>query len=398
MEKTWVKIPEVLFFQEGPGVRNTQYTTEGVKLLNVANLVEGKVDLSTSDRYISESEAYGKYRHFLCDVGDFVVASSGIKVDYIDKKMGFIDESMLPLCMNTSTIRFKVLDENRLRIRYFMYYLKSRHFKQQLFREITGSAQLNYGPSHLKKMSIPLINIKKQDEIIACMDVIQSITEMCKQELKKYDELIKARFVEMFGDSKLNDKCWNSGIVSDYYDVKGGKRIPKGMGYADEVTSHPYLRATDMKNETILDDDIHYINEEVFEHIKRYIVKGGDIYLTNVGVNLGMAGVIPDKYNGANLTENAVKLMPKTKKIINGVFLAHYINSPGIQDYINARKMSVGVPKLAIFRIETLPLLIPPIELQNQFAAFVAEVDKSKLMFQKLHQKLNILQQKAGDI
>ena len=203
MEKTWVKIPEVLFFQEGPGVRNTQYTTEGVKLLNVANLVEGKVDLSTSDRYISESEAYGKYRHFLCDVGDFVVASSGIKVDYIDKKMGFIDESMLPLCMNTSTIRFKVLDENRLRIRYFMYYLKSRHFKQQLFREITGSAQLNYGPSHLKKMSIPLINIKKQDEIIACMDVIQSITEMCKQELKKYDELIKARFVEMFGDSRL---------------------------------------------------------------------------------------------------------------------------------------------------------------------------------------------------
>ena len=60
--------------------------------------------------------------------------------------------------------------------------------------------------------------------------------------------------------------------------------------------------------------------------------------------------------------------------------------------------MSVGVPKLAIFRIETLPLLIPPIELQNQFAAFVAEVDKSKLMFQKLHKKLNILQKKAGDI
>ena len=52
MQKVWVNIPDVLFFQEGPGVRNTQYTTEGVKLLNVANLVDGKVDLSTSDRYI----------------------------------------------------------------------------------------------------------------------------------------------------------------------------------------------------------------------------------------------------------------------------------------------------------------------------------------------------------
>ena len=151
MEKIWVKIQEVLFFQEGPGVRNTQYTTEGVKLLNVSNLVNGKVDLSTSDRYISKEEAYGKYKHFLCDAGDFIVASSGIKVEYIDKKMGFINETMLPLCMNTSTIRFKTLDPERLRIRYFMFYLKSQNFKNQLFRQITGSAQLNYGPSHLKK-------------------------------------------------------------------------------------------------------------------------------------------------------------------------------------------------------------------------------------------------------
>ncbi|WP_348029881.1 restriction endonuclease subunit S, partial [Eubacterium sp. CAG:156] len=210
MEKTWVNISNVLFFQEGPGVRNTQYTTEGVKLLNVANLVDGKVDLSTSDRYISEDEAYGKYKHFLCDAGDFIIASSGIKVEYIDKKMGFVDESMLPLCMNTSTIRFKVLDDNQLRIRYFMYYLKSQHFKNQLFKQITGSAQLNYGPSHLKKMIMPLINLSKQDEIIACMDKVQSIIEMRQQELVKLDDLIKARFVEMFGNPVYNEKGWET--------------------------------------------------------------------------------------------------------------------------------------------------------------------------------------------
>ena len=167
MEKQWVKISDVLFFQEGPGVRNTQYTSEGVKLLNVANLVDGKVDLSTSDRYISEEEAYGKYKHFLCDDGDLIVASSGIKVEYFDKKMGFIDSSMLPLCMNTSTIRFKVLNPQKLEIRFFMYYLKSNSFKEQLARHITGSAQLNYGPSHLNKMIMPLVTLEKQKEIMA---------------------------------------------------------------------------------------------------------------------------------------------------------------------------------------------------------------------------------------
>lgn len=74
-----------------------------------------------------------------------------------------------------------------------------------------------------------------------------------------------------------------------------------------------------------------------------------------------------------------VKLVTKTKRVLEGAFLAHYINSPGIQDYISERKMSVGVPKLAIFRIETMPLLLPPIELQIQFIKFYKQVDKSKL-------------------
>lgn len=165
--------------------------------------------------------------------------------------------------------------------------------------------------------------------------------------------------------------------------MKGGKRIPKGMGYAERKTNHPYLRASDMKNATILDDDIHYIDEEVYKRIKRYTVNAHDIYLTNVGVNLGMAGVIPKQYDGANLTENAVKLVPKDKILLNGMFLSYYINSPGIQHYINERKMSVGVPKLAIFRIESMPLLLPPLELQNQFASFVEEVDKSRSRIQK---------------
>ena len=96
-----------------------------------------------------------------------------------------------------------------------------------------------------------------------------------------------------------------------------------------------------------------------------------------------MAGVIPPKFDGASLTENAVKLVPKAEKILEGLFLAHYINSPGIQDYINERKMAVGVPKLAIFRIETMPLLIPPIEVQKDFITFVEQVNKSKVAVQK---------------
>ena len=128
MKHNWGKelFPKIVWFQEGPGVRNTQYRDTGVKLLNVANLVDSHVDLSTSNRYISEEEAYGKYKHFLVDDGDFIIASSGIQASYFHKKMGFINKTHLPLCMNTSTIRFKVLDDSKLNIYFFVTIQRTR--------------------------------------------------------------------------------------------------------------------------------------------------------------------------------------------------------------------------------------------------------------------------------
>lgn len=263
--------------------------------------------------------------------------------------------------------------------------------RNKLINQGSGSTFKAIGKSNLEELRIPIVDEMTQKKIMNLMDATEQIIRQRQIELQLFDDLIKARFIELFGDPKINDKSWDIGIISDYYEVKGGKRIPKGMGYTDAITTHPYLRASDMKNGTIIDDDIHYIDDEVYEHIKRYIVNGGDVYLTNVGVNLGMAGVIPDKYDGANLTENAVKLVPKKHNTIDGIFLSHYINSRGIQNYINERKMAVGVPKLAIFRIETMPILLPPPKLQKLFVDFVHQVDKSKAAVQKALDETQLL-------
>ena len=281
------------------------------------------------------------------------------------------------------------LNDDSVLLDYLYYYLLS---KKEYVNEIgRGVAQNNINMKILREMEIAIPTKEEQNKTTDVLNQVYKLIALRKEQLAKLDQLVKSRFIELFGDPKLNDKGWDSGVVADYFDVKGGKRIPKGMGYSDKKTNHPYLRASDMKNETILEDDIHYIDEDVFQHIKRYTVKGGDIYLTNVGVNLGMAGVIPQKFDGASLTENAVKLVPKTEKVIDGLFLAHYINSPGIQEYINERKMSVGVPKLAIFRIETMPLLIPPMDIQQDFNTFVEQTDKSKLAIQQSLDKLELL-------
>ena len=295
--------------------------------------------------------------------------------------LGEVGILKIDACSNQAIAGLSLKEDSNILKEYLYYYLKSKN--KDVNNLGRGVAQNNINLSLLRKFKIPVIPLRQQKKIIEVLDNVSSTINNYERELALLDELVKARFVEMFGDPRINEKKWKAGKIVDYFEVKGGKRIPKGMGYAERKTNHPYLRASDMKNATILDDDIHYIDEEVYKRIKRYTVNAHDIYLTNVGVNLGMAGVIPKQYDGANLTENAVKLVPKDKILLNGMFLSYYINSPGIQHYINERKMSVGVPKLAIFRIESMPLLLPPLELQNQFASFVQEIDKSQFV---LHQ------------
>ena len=380
MKKTWVSIPDVLFFQEGPGVRNTQYTTEGVKLLNVANLVDGKIDLSTSDRYISEEEAYGKYKHFLCDAGDFIIASSGIKVEYIDKKMGFVDDTMLPLCMNTSTIRFKVLDEKQLRIRYFMYYLKSQNFKEQLFRQITGSAQLNYGPSHLKKMIIPLISLGKQDEIVACMDKVQNIIDMRQQELVYLDDLIKARFVEMFGDMYLNSKGWSEAKLESMADVVSG--ITKGRKTkSEDLTEVPYMAVSNVKDGYIDWTTVKTI-EATQQEIEQYRLLADDVLMTEGGDpdKVGRGAIIKEPLENC-IHQNHIFRVRLDESVMLPEFFAEYLQHQRSKRYfLGCAKQTTGIASINMTQLRALPVLMPPLSKQEEFVLFKAQVNKSKFI------------------
>lgn len=384
MTKKWVNIADVLFFQEGPGVRNTQYTTSGVKLLNVANLVDGKVDLSKSDRYISEEEAYGKYRHFLCDDGDFVIASSGIKVEYIDKKMGFVDASMLPLCMNTSTIRFKVLDENQLRIRYFMYYLKSKHFKEQLTKQITGSAQLNYGPSHLKKMIMPLIDITVQDEIISCMDKLQSIIETRQRELIELDRLMKARFVELFGDPRSNPFGFEKKRLRDTCKVITGNTPSRAIAeyYGDYIE---WIKTDNIVSGILNPTQATESLSEKGMNVGRTVEKDSILMACIAGSIASIGRVcITDRTVAFNQQINAV--VPEQYNILFLYVLFQMSKDYLVEDINMALKGILSKSKL-----EEKEFIIPPMDLQEQFSDFVKQVNKSKVAVQKALDETQIL-------
>lgn len=376
--KEWIKISDLLFFQEGPGVRNTQYTQSGVKLLNVANLVNGKVDLSTSDRYISEDEAYGRYKHFLCDDGDFIIASSGIKVEYFDRKMGFVDSSMLPLCMNTSTIRFKVIDSKRLNIKYFMYYLKSIHFKQQLSKFITGSAQLNFGPSHLKKMNMPLVSLKEQNDIVEKLSKVELLLDKYNGEIKLLDELIKARFVEMFGDVGMGLFNYQTCKLGDVAKVGSSHRV-----FTTEFVESgiPFYRGTEIGELANGKKPInpYYISEEHYKRLAEDETKPliGDLLMPSI-CNKGQVWMV-DSEEPFYYKDGRVLCISPNKEVFNSRFLQYFMREKTLVEYPKIGSGSTFA-EFKIFLLKDMDVLVPPLELQNQFASFVEEIDKSRLL------------------
>ena len=358
-------ITKYVWFQEGPGVRKEQYTSNGVKLLNVANLVDGKVDLSTSDRFISKEEANGRYKHFLVDEGDLIIASSGIQVSYFDKKMGFIQKNQLPLCMNTSTIRFKSLDKNVTNIRYFMYFLKSELFKRQLQKQITGSAQLNFGPSHLKKMKINMPSIEKQNKIVEKLDKIQNIIDLRNKQLNMLKEVVKSQFVEMFGNPIQNDKKWDTDLINN---------VAPSQNYKGSFEDKVWLLNLDM-----VESNSGRIIDYVYENINNIgnstcTFNEENILYSKLRPYLNKV-VIPSQKGYA--TSELVPLKPNKDKL-NKYFLAYLLRSEQFVQYISEKVAGAKMPRVSMDMFRKFKLILPPIELQNKFAEFVKQIDKQK--------------------
>jgi type I restriction enzyme S subunit len=178
------KFKDLCWFQEGPGLRNWQFTKRGIKVINVTNLVNGVLNLDRTSRHISIDEFNKMYQHFEIDENDIVVASSGNSYG----KVAVVRKQDLPLVMNTSVIRFKPFES--LDYNFLLIFLKSVHFKEQIDLLITGGAQPNFGPVHLNKIVINMPPTKEEQTRIATilsdMDAELSVLE---QKLEKYKKI-----------------------------------------------------------------------------------------------------------------------------------------------------------------------------------------------------------------
>lgn len=154
--------------------------------------------------------------------------------------------------------------------------------------------------------------------------------------------------------------------------IKGGKRIPKGKSYSDEKTDYPYLRVTNMKQNTVLDNDMKYIDAETYNEIKNYTINIEDIYITIAGT-IGDVGIIPEKFNNINLTENAAKISLYKKDNIMQRYLLYVLKSSMVQGEFIKMINQLAQPKLSLRNIKISIIPLPPLKEQKRI---VDKIDK----------------------
>lgn len=156
--------------------------------------------------------------------------------------------------------------------------------------------------------------------------------------------------------------------------VKGGRRLPKGDKYARNPTQYPYLRVRDFASGTISEKDLRYLSEETHFKISQYTISHEDIYISIAG-SIGIAGIVPKHLCGANLTENAAKLVIKDKSKLEQSYLVYYLNTLG-QHQIKKQVKTTSQPKLALFRIEQLKIPLPSLTQQRRIVAILDKADR----------------------
>ena len=278
--------------------------------------------------------------------------------------------------------------ENDAERNYVFHFLKAQN--KELNNKGTGSTFKAISKSVLEEVQVPVISKEQQEISMKLMDIIEQIIHQRKQELQRLDELIQARFVEMFGDPKNNPNHYPVCRLSEYIDfLTSGSR-----GWAQYCTNDGkewFITIRNVKDCRISVDNMQPIDAPSNAEAKRTKVKEGDL-LISITADLGRTGVVTKEIaeHGAYINQH-LTCIRLNKDVLNPLYVAYFMDSPAGKEQFELKNQSAVKAGLNFSSINSLRLVVPPKDRQNAFADFVTQVDKSKVAVQKALDETQLL-------
>lgn len=358
------------------GTHNSpKYVQSGYPLVTSKNIVDGRLDLSVVGK-VSEEDYNKINERSKVDIGDIIMPMIGtignpiIIADFCDFAI-----------KNVALIKFP---NKNVYNRYIWYFLKSTAFKRYIKEKNKGGTQKFLSLGDIRNIQVPLISFSKQIELIEKLDLINDIISLRKKELLLLDNIIKARFVEMFGDPIINEKNWDAAKLN-----VACNRIGDGLHGTpkyDEDGVYPFINGNNLKDGVIEVTSItKMVNKETYK--KHFITMNSNTILLSINGTLGKLAL----YNGEEVMLGKSVCYCNLKPEINRKFVYGVMNIDSFKSFLESNARASTIKNVGLKAIRGFKLILPPKELQNKYVGFVEQVNKSKVEVQRALDEAQLL-------
>ena len=358
-----MKLTDICDFQGGSQPPKEEWSFEAkegyIRMLQIRDFTQSE---KVTPEYVKISNSTK-----ICEADDILIARYGASIGKI--------LTGLAGAYNVAIMR-TIPDTNKIQKKYLYYYLKSSYFQKSILNVGSRAAQAGFNKEDLSKIHIKCPNKEEQDNIINILEKIELIIKKRKDELFYLDNLIKARFVELFGDPVKNSKGWEVVTIGDIAtEVRYGTSKP-----AVEGGKYPYLRMNNITSDGHLDlNDLKYI-DITEDEIEKCVVRKGDVLFnrTNSIELVGKTAVF-DLLDDMVIAGYIIRVR-LNERILPEVF-SQYMNLEALKNILRSMaKGAVNQANINAQELRSIKVYIPDMGVQKNFIEIKDQVDKSKFM------------------
>lgn len=367
-----IKLGDACEILNGFAFKSENYVGSGIRVIRISNVQKGYIEDNTPAFYPLETKGLEKY---MLKEGDLLISLTGNV-----GRVAILEKEFMPAALNQRVACLR-LKTDKLSKRYLFHILNSDFFEKQCIQYSKGVAQKNMSTAWLKDYEILLYSKEQQELIADILDEMHLIKKLRYYELQKLDELVKARFVEMFGNPVIGTEKWpihTVDNVAEAVDPQPSHRTPPidpdGIPYVS-------IKDCDLKSGTIDFKGARKVSKNVLEeHLKRYELHDGDFIIGKIGT-VGNPIFVPQRRNYA-LSANVVLVQPN-KSVVRPYFLKYSFESEFVERQFNEAKNSTSQAAFGIQKVRLIRVMNPSLNVQDEFEKFAIEIDKSRSRIQK---------------
>ena len=364
MKKDWTykKLGEVCDILNGYAFKSNKYVDKGIRVIRIANVQKGViVDDQPAFYPLSTQSEIDKY---ILNEGDILMSLTGNV-----GRVGILQKEMLPAALNQRVACLRMID-NSLYSKFFFHYLNSDLFEQKCIASARGIAQLNMSTEWLKEQFIPIPPLSIQRSIVAELDLLHSVISKKKEQLRELDNLAQSLFYQMFGDPITNPMGWEIKKLGEVAETTSGGTPSKSNNEYYENGTIPWLRSGEVSQGFIYNTEL-FITQKGLDNSSAKMIPVDSVAIAMYGATVGEVGIIKSPM----CTNQAIcSILPN--KYLVPIYLRYFLMAMKPKYIAVAAGGAQPNISQAIIRNTHLPL--PPLSLQQSFAAKVIAIEAQK--------------------